>query len=80
MITIAAFREPAPARIARGFLDSAGIPAEVADEYLVGIHWLYSNAVGGVKLNVPEEYALTEGQSMSGIGTYPGRVVCFRAG
>ena len=57
MITIAAFREPAHAHIARGFLDSAGIPAEVADEYVVGIHWLYSNAVGGVKLNVPEEHA-----------------------
>ena len=57
MVTIAAFREPAHAHIARGFLDSVGIPAEVADEHIVGIHWLYSNAVGGVKLNVPEELA-----------------------
>ena len=72
MITIAAFREPAHAHIARGFLDSAGIPAEVADEYVVGIHWLYSNAVGGVKLNVPEEHAerassLLAGQSEDSI-------------
>ena len=57
LITIAAFREPAHAHIARGFLESAGVPAEVADEHVVGIHWLYSNAVGGVKLNVPEEHA-----------------------
>ncbi len=68
MITIAAFREPAHAHIARGFLDSEGIQAEVADEYVVGIHWLYSNAVGGVKLNVPEalaehEYSLLASQS-----------------
>jgi hypothetical protein len=57
MVIIAAFRETAHAHLARGFLESAGIPAAVEDEHIVGINWLYSNAVGGVKLLVPEQQA-----------------------
>jgi len=57
MITIAAFSEAGHAHLARGFLESEGIPAAVADQHTVGIHWLYSNAVGGVKLRVSEEHA-----------------------
>ncbi len=29
----------------------------VEDEHIVGIYWLYSNAVGGVKLRVSEQHA-----------------------
>jgi len=54
MITVAAFPDPAHAHIARGFLEAEGIDSEIADEHVVGIHWLYSNAIGGVKLLVPE--------------------------
>jgi hypothetical protein len=43
--------------LARGFLESAGIPASVEDEHIVGINWLYSSAVGGVKLCVSEQFA-----------------------
>jgi hypothetical protein len=57
VVTIAAFSEPAHAHLARGFLESAGIPAVVEDQHIVGIHWLYSNAVGGVKLRVSEQHA-----------------------
>ena len=57
VVTIAAFREPAHAHLARGFLESSGIPAVVEDEHVVGIHWLYSDAVGGVKLRVSEQHA-----------------------
>ena len=57
MVTIAAFREVAHAHLARGFLESAGVPAVIEDQYIVGIHWLYSNAVGGVKLRVSEQHA-----------------------
>jgi hypothetical protein len=52
-----AFRETAHAHLARGFLESEGITASVEDEHIVGINWLDSNAVGGVKLRVPEQYA-----------------------
>jgi len=41
------------AHIARAKLAWAGIPAFVADEHLVTMQWLYSNAVGGVRLQVP---------------------------
>jgi hypothetical protein len=41
--------------MARCALVAAGIDAEIGDEEMVAINWLYSNAVGGVKLTVPEE-------------------------
>ena len=37
-------------------LDAAGIAASVADEHLVSMAWTYSNAIGGVKVLVPEEH------------------------
>ena len=53
--TVARFREPYKAHIARGKLEAEGIPAIVLDEHLVQIDWLYSQAIGGVKVQVPEE-------------------------
>lgn len=38
-------------------LESAGIPVFIADEYTIGMNWLYSNALGGVKVQVPESLA-----------------------
>ena len=54
LVTIARFSFPYEAHIARGRLLSAGIPAWVADEHLVGMQWLYSQAVGGVRLQVSQ--------------------------
>lgn len=54
LVTIASFSTPLEANMARLKLESAGIPAFVADEYTIGMNWLYSNALGGVKLQVPE--------------------------
>ena len=42
------------AQMARGALQAAGIDAQIADEHLVTQDWLLSNAVGGVRLQVPE--------------------------
>ena len=56
LTTVARFRNPVSAHIARARLEADGIPAFLADEYLVGVQWLYSDAVGGVKLNVPDSY------------------------
>jgi len=61
IVTIATFGTPYEAQLAKGLLEENGIMACVADEYTVGINWLYSNAVGGVRLQVAEpdaEWAL----------------------
>jgi len=36
-------------------LDAAGIPAHLADENITRIAWLYSIALGGTRIEVPEE-------------------------
>ena len=55
--TIAQFREAPEAHLAKGKLAAEGIEAEIYDEHVVGINWLYSNAVGGVKLVVVPDLA-----------------------
>lgn len=54
--TIATYSLPYEAQIARAKLDSEGIPAFVADEQTINMQWLYSNALGGVRLQVPSSY------------------------
>jgi len=56
LITIARFRDLLEAELARGKLEAEGIPAFLADQYLVGLRWDLSNAIGGVRLQVPHEY------------------------
>jgi DNA-directed RNA polymerase subunit RPC12/RpoP len=55
--TIATYSFPYEAQIARAKLDSEGIPAFVADEQTINMQWLYSNALGGVRLQVPPQFA-----------------------
>jgi len=55
LVTVARFREGYAAHIARGQLQEAGIEAFVFDEHLISTNWLYSDAVGGVKLQVRAE-------------------------
>ena len=56
LITIASYSFPFEAHIARSRLESEEIPAFVADEHTINMQWLYSNALGGVRLQVPEEF------------------------
>jgi hypothetical protein len=49
------FSDPINANIVKGLLDSQGIECFLADENIVTLNALYSNAVGGVKLNVFEK-------------------------
>lgn len=56
-ITVAAFDAAPEAYMAKGLLEQAGIPAFIRNEHLVGMHWLYSNAVGGVQVQVAREDA-----------------------
>lgn len=57
LVTIATFGEAPQAHLARNALEAAGIQAAIADESLIGMDWLMSNAIGGVKVQVREEDA-----------------------
>ncbi|MGE5393180.1 MAG: DUF2007 domain-containing protein [Candidatus Saccharibacteria bacterium] len=48
------FSDPVNAHIVKGLLDSNGINCFISDENIVSVNPLYSQAVGGVKLNVFE--------------------------
>lgn len=54
LVTVASFNMPHQAHLAKTRLEAAGIPAFIRDEHLVSINPLYSPAVGGVKLQVPD--------------------------
>lgn len=56
MKTVASFREPYQAYLAKGRLEAEGIPAFISDEYVVQMDWTHSEAVGGVKIKVPDEW------------------------
>ena len=45
------------AQIAKTQLEAAEIPARIENEHTINMDWLYSNALGGVRLLVPESYA-----------------------
>lgn len=50
--TIASFRDLPLAELAKAKIESEGIPCFLANAYHVGVNWLYSFALGGVKLQV----------------------------
>jgi len=52
LVTLRSYRDPVDAEIARARLEDAGIPAFLFDQHLVAIQWLYSRAIGGVKIKV----------------------------
>ena len=52
LVTIASFRDLPEAWLAKGSLESVGIPCFLANENIVRLDWLYANAVGGVRLQV----------------------------
>lgn len=57
IVTIARYDSMPEAHIAMGRLHAEGIEAWLADEHLVQTDWLYSIAVGGIKLQVHPEDA-----------------------
>lgn len=52
LVTIGAFIMPYEADIARSILESEEIPAFLMDYHTIYIKWLYSLALGGIKLQV----------------------------
>ncbi len=57
LVTIETFRDLGEALLAKGRLEAAEIDSCLADENLVRMDWFLANAVGGIKLKVPEEQA-----------------------
>lgn len=55
MVTIATFSKPEEAHLFRTRLEAAGIAAYLQDENMVQMDWFYSNAIGGVRVQVSEE-------------------------
>lgn len=54
LVTIRAFSTLWEAEMARSRLDAEGVPAFVKDGHTINMNWLYSNALGGVKVQVAE--------------------------
>ena len=57
LVTVATFETPFEAEVAKGRLESEGHTVFLADAETVTANWLYSNAVGGVRVQVPEPEA-----------------------
>ena len=55
-VTVATYDTLPTAHIAMGRLQAEGIECWLADENLVQMDWLYSIAVGGIKLQVDRKY------------------------
>lgn len=51
-VTIASYTGPWEAHLAHAKLESEGIFSIVLDDQIASINWFYSNAVGGVRLQV----------------------------
>ena len=56
-VTIRQFRDLPGALLAKGFLESAGVDSFLVDETTIRMDWLWSNALGGIKLYVKSEDA-----------------------
>jgi hypothetical protein len=54
LMTIRQYGDPTEALVARGALESAGIPCSLRDENIVRMNWLWSNLIGGIRLEVAE--------------------------
>jgi hypothetical protein len=54
LVTVRHYRDLTEAFVGRSLLESAGIPAWIADEHLVRMNWFLSNMVGGMRLQVDE--------------------------
>jgi hypothetical protein len=65
LVTIRAFRDPSDAMMAKSVLDSAGIPCLMKDENLVRMQWMWSNLIGGIRLQVRPEDAETAERLLS---------------
>lgn len=52
-VTVATFWQSTEAHLARIKLESEDIDCVIVDEFLIATDWLYANAIGGIKVQVP---------------------------
>lgn len=57
IVTVGAYNNPLEAHLARGRLEAEGIAAFLAHEHHVWANWVYSQALGGVKVQVAAAHA-----------------------
>ncbi|GKX62091.1 Uncharacterised protein [Pragia fontium] len=57
LVVVGRYSFPLEAQIAKSNLQAAGIRAYIADEHTINMQWLYSDALGGVRLMVAEQDA-----------------------
>jgi len=56
MVNVATFDTIIEANICMGRLKAEGVPCWLADEHIIQTDMLYSPAIGGIKLQVSEEW------------------------
>ena len=56
LVTVETYTNPVEAHISKGLLESEGIPASLGSEHHVWSSWHFSQALGGVRLQVPAAY------------------------
>ena len=61
-VTIASYRDFPQAGLDRSILEEHHIQCYLENEFTVGVNWLYSNALGGIKLKVLESNAARAGE------------------
>ena len=87
MATVARYFDRSEALVAASLLEAEGIPARLADEQMTQIAWIYTLALGGVRLEVPDD-RLEEAQALlaasdariAGKIEEVGKDVCARCG
>jgi hypothetical protein len=57
LVAVRRFRDLPEALLAKGLLESENIKCFLSDENTVGMNWMWSNALGGVRLWVREDDA-----------------------
>lgn len=77
LVTIKTFTYPHEAYVIRGKLESEGIQTFLKDEMTVQVYNFYSNAVGGVKLQVPSEDVERALSIIDSVKEIPHEVVVF---
>lgn len=64
-VTVATYDTTPAAHIAMGRLRAEGVDARLVDEHFVRMDWLYSIALGGIKLQVPRAHARLAAQILA---------------
>jgi hypothetical protein len=57
LVTVATYRDLSEGIVARAALEAADIPCLLKDENMIRMDWGYSNFLGGLRLQVPEQDA-----------------------